>query len=199
VSDFPGAGEPFDEPGPLTPEPDEQSAEGLLLRLLDILASAKTLPLSTTIRVEKEESVGLLQAAIDRLPGELKEARFLLKEREEFLAKAGHEADEIISAARVRAERMVQRTEVAREANAYAQRTVDEAREEALRLRHEAEDYCDQKLAGFEIVLERTLKTVGAGREKLRVTPLPPAAEGQIGFIDSDVDDGAAFFDQDSL
>jgi hypothetical protein len=34
-------------------------------------------------------------------------------------------------------------------------------------LRLEAEDYADQKLAHFEIVLERTLKTVASGRQKL--------------------------------
>ena len=45
--------------------------------------------------------------------------------------------------------------------------TVESAREEATRLRLEAEDYCDQKLASFEIVLDRLLKTSQAGRKKL--------------------------------
>ena len=57
------------------------------------------------------------------------------------------EGDDILEAARVRAERMVQRTEIVREAQHTARRTVEEARDEARRLRHEAEDYCDQKLA----------------------------------------------------
>ncbi len=77
---------------------------------------------------------------------------------------------------RAQAERMVQRTEIVRQANQVAQRILDDAREEARRLRHEAEDYCDQKLASFEIVLDRTIKTVQAGREKLQVTP-PPLPE----------------------
>ena len=51
------------------------------------------------------------------------------------------------------------------------------ARDEARRLRLEAEDYCDQKLAAFEVVLDRTIKTVAAGREKLSVTP-PPIFDG---------------------
>ena len=66
---------------------------------------------------------------------------------------------------------MVQRTEIVRQANHVAQRILDDANEEARRLRHEAEDYADQKLASFEIVLDRTMKTVQAGREKLQVTP----------------------------
>ncbi len=73
----------------------------------------------------------------------------------------------------MQAERMVQRTEIVRQANHVAQRILDDANEEARRLRHEAEDYADQKLASFEIVLDRTMKTVQAGREKLQVSPLP--------------------------
>ena len=57
-----------------------------------------------------------------------------------------------------------------------ARRTVEEAREEARHLRLEAEDYVDQRLALFEIVLERTMKTVAAGRRKLSGAP---ADEGQ--------------------
>ncbi|HZU78782.1 MAG TPA: hypothetical protein VE991_02605, partial [Acidimicrobiales bacterium] len=92
---------------------------------------------------------------------------------------------------------MVQRTEVVRQANQVAQRILDDAREEARRLRHEAEDFCDQKLASFEIVLDRTLKTVQAGREKLQATPVvgPPALE-ELGTEDGG--DAEGFFDQDA-
>ncbi len=38
-------------------------------------------------------------------------------------------------------------------------------------MRLEAEDYADQKLAQFEIVLERTMKTVASGRQKLSGIP----------------------------
>jgi hypothetical protein len=48
-------------------------------------------------------------------------------------------------------------------------------------MRHEAEDYADQKLASFEIVLDRTMKTVQAGREKLQVTPIPNIEIGEGG------------------
>ena len=53
-----------------------------------------------------------------------------------------------------------------------ARQMVEEAEAEARRMRRETEDFCDQKLASFEIVLERTLKTVGAGRDKLQAMPM---------------------------
>ncbi|HZQ29424.1 MAG TPA: hypothetical protein VFA94_17135 [Acidimicrobiales bacterium] len=183
---------------------DQPDAETLLRRVSEIINNTRSLPLSSSVKLDnKEEVLELLGEALDRLPEELRQARWLLKERNEFLAKNQRDADEILEAARVRAERMVQRTEIVREAQHTAKRTVEEAREEALRLRHEAEDYCDQKLAAFEIVLERTLKTVQAGRDKLRVTPLP---RPDVGLEDSALPEpGPAasaaedvFFDQDT-
>jgi cell division septum initiation protein DivIVA len=177
--------------------PSEQlDTEVLLRRLVDVVANAKPIPLSTTVRLEnRDEVVELLEEAVKRLPEELKRARWLLKEREEFLAKTQREAQDLLNDARARAERMVQRTEIVREAERVAQRIVEEADDEARRLRHEAEDYCDQKLAGFEIVLERTAKTVQAGREKLRVTPLPPPTDDDVGAVVPGVRE--PFFDQD--
>jgi len=174
------------------PHPD---TEALLRRVIEIVTTARTMPMSNTIRLTKDDIQELLEEALDRLPEELKRARWMLKEREEFLAKTRHEADDILDQARAAAERMVQRTEIAREAAHTAARLVDDAREEASRMRLEADDYCDQKLASFEIVLERTIKTVAAGREKLRVVEPPDDAPTHLGLGDGDVD--KAFFDQD--
>jgi hypothetical protein len=184
---------------------DAPDTETLLRRVIDILNGCRTLPLSSSVRLDnRDEVIELLEEASQRLPDELKQARWLLRERTEFLEKRQREGDDILEAARVRAEQMVQRTEIAREAAHTARKTIEDAREEARRLRHEAEDYCDQKLAAFEIVLERTTKTVQAGREKLSFIP-PPPVEGpdtRVAGIDAGDDTLAtedSFFDQDRL
>jgi F0F1-type ATP synthase membrane subunit b/b' len=158
--------------GPSGPE-----TEALLQRVSGMIASARALPLSSSVKLDnKDEILELLREAIERLPEELRQARWMLKEREEFLAATQRKADELVEAARTEAQRLVQRTEIIKEAQAQARRLVEEAREEASRLRHEAEDYADQKLAQFEIILERTLKTVAAGRAKLSGLPEAAAA-----------------------
>jgi vacuolar-type H+-ATPase subunit H len=135
---------------------------------------------------------------MDRLPDELRQARWLLRERDEFIAQRRREAEDLLEDVRAQAERMVQRTEIVRQANQVAQRILDDAREEARRLRHEAEDFCDQKLASFEIVLDRTLKTVQAGREKLQATPpSPPVVQEKDATGGEGDGEGGAFFDQD--
>jgi F0F1-type ATP synthase membrane subunit b/b' len=175
---------------------DHADTELLLRRVLDLVNAAPKMPLSSTVRLERDEVVELLEEAVGRLPEELRQARWLLKEREEYLAKVQREADEILAAARERAERIVQRTELVREAQRLSRRILEEANDEARRLRHEAEDYCDQKLASFEIVLERTMKTVHAGRERLQLTPVStPPPEASI--PGAEAESGEVFFDQD--
>ncbi|MEY2454832.1 MAG: hypothetical protein QOD92_4406 [Acidimicrobiaceae bacterium] len=170
-------------------------SEALLRRVGEMIAGARPMPLSSSVMINKDEVLEMLDEALERLPDELRAARWLLKERDEYLAKTRRDADDILDAARARAERMVQRTEVVKAAELRARRTIDAADEEARRLRLECEDYCDQKLASFEIVLERTLKTVGAGRTKLQGNPL--SGEVPVVTLDEDEENAQAFFDQD--
>ena len=171
----------FEDLGSSRSRPEESDAEALIKEALDLVLTAKTMPLSASVLISREEVADLLHEALERLPDELRRARWLLRERDEFLAEKSREAEALLDEVRVQAERMVQRTEIVRQANHVAQRILDDANEEARRLRHEAEDYADQKLASFEIVLDRTMKTVQAGREKLQVTPLPPVEIGEGG------------------
>jgi cell division septum initiation protein DivIVA len=106
---------------------------------------------------------------LHRLPEELRQARWMLKERQEFVAKTRREADELLEAARVRAERMVQRTEVVRAAEQRARQVMETAEADSRRLKHETEDFLDQRLGSFEILLDKLQKTVGAGRQRLSI------------------------------
>ncbi|MGA2208527.1 MAG: hypothetical protein ABSH30_02725 [Acidimicrobiales bacterium] len=180
-------------------EPDG-GVEGVLDELIDIVATAKSVPLSSSVMVTRDEVLELLEAARDEFPEELRRARRLLKDREEVIAAARREAAEIIEDARVHAERMVQRTEIVRQAEHRAVRLVEDAEAEGRRLRHEAEDYIDQKLAGFEIVLDRTMKTVRSGRERLAAVPEDPQSETEPdGFLGLDGEaDPDGLFDQDA-
>ena len=178
------------------PSLEDADTEALVRRALDVVNTAKAMPLSASVLVSREELATILSAALERFPGEFKEARWLLREREEFLADRAREADALMEEVRIQAERMVSRTEVVRQANLVAQRILDDANDEARRLRHEAEDYCDQKLAGMEIVLDRIMRTVRAGRDKLSASaPARPEVtvapadelEGSDGFFDQDL------------
>ncbi|MCB0978173.1 MAG: hypothetical protein KDB02_12015 [Acidimicrobiales bacterium] len=144
----------------------------LLQRVLDIVSSARSLPLSASVSINRDEVLDLLEEIQERLDDELKEARWLRKEREDYLEKARKDGDDIVLTARARAERLVEKAEVVKAAELRARRIKEAAEAEARRLRLETEDYCDQHLAKFEIILERTLKSVSGGRKKLQTTGL---------------------------
>lgn len=182
------------EPRPRTPGSD---VEQMLHRLHDVVASARPMPLSTSVMVNRDEVLDLLDETIERLPDELRAARWLLKEREEYLAKVKREGEDILDQARTRAERMVQRTEIVKASEARARKIVDAATDEAARLKNEVEDFCDQKLASFEIVLERTLKMVGAGRQKLQVSLNTGEVQAVGAQQSDDAPEGPAVYDQD--
>ncbi len=171
----------------------EVGIESILEQLLDIIATAKSMPLSSSVMVSREEVTSLLQSALECLPDELRQARWLLREREEFLAERTREAEALMEEVWAQAERMVQRTEIVRQANAVAQRILDDANDEARTMRHEAEDFCDQKLAGMEIVLDRLTKTVQSGRAKLAA----PLVETHAAPDEGPGSEEDGFFDQD--
>ena len=185
---------PETEPRPRTPGSD---VEHMLRRLHELVASARPMPLSTSVMINRDEVLDLLDETIERLPDELRAARWLLKEREEYVAKVKREGEDILDQARTRAERMVQRTEVVKASEARGRKIIDEATDEAARLKNEVEDFCDQKLASFEIVLERTMKLVGSGRQKLQGSLADGEAPAVGPRYDDDGPDGPAVFDQD--
>lgn len=167
-------------------------AETLLRRAIDVIATAPTMPLSSSPRIDRDEMIELLQEAVARLPAELREARWMLKERQEFIAKTRREASEILEAASVQAERMVQRTEVVRAAEQRARQVMETANNDSLRLKLETEDFLDQRLGSFEILLDRVQKTVAQGRHKLAIGDQEPPEQAP------DINDsGSVFFDQD--
>jgi hypothetical protein len=160
---------PFEDIHGATPAPGAPAGVAdLVAELRYIIESARPLPLSASSTINKEAVLALVDEIQANMPDELRSARWLLKEREEFRAKMRREGDEIVALARNRAEQMVQRTQVVKAAEARARKVLEVAEADSRRLRLEAEDYCDQKLGSFENVLQKTLQQVGAGRAKLQ-------------------------------
>lgn len=150
--------------------------EEVLLELREMVETARTMPMSASVLLNRDEALSLLEDAIDQLPEELRRSRWLLKERDEFLAGARRDADDLIESARVEAQRMVERTEIAREARRSAQQVITDAEADARRLRHEVEDYIDTRLAALEELLGKTLQTARRGRQRMQVDldPIEP-------------------------
>jgi cell division septum initiation protein DivIVA len=164
-----------------------------LNELDELIREAKAMPLSSSVLVNRDEVLDLLAAMQEALPDEIKQARWIVRDREELLAKARAEGEQLIAAAHEDQLKMARKEAVVTRANEEAERIVAEAEEQARAMRQDAEGYVDGKLAQFETAMRRileesqaagralskTLDQVELGREKLR-TP-GTAAEQEFG------------------
>lgn len=136
--------------------------------LTALAENARAMPMSPMCLVNRADLLSLLDEMRAELPADVRHARALLDERDDVLAEGRREAAEMISDARAEHERLVSTADVTVAAEDRAAATTAKAREDAARMRGEADDYVDAKLADFEQLLGRTLASVERGRDRLR-------------------------------
>ncbi|MFE1250006.1 cell division initiation protein [Streptomyces sp. NPDC058735] len=151
--------------------------------IVTTISGARSMPMSASCVVNRAELLAMLEELRATLPDSLAQARELIGDREQMVEQARQEAQRIIESAHAERGSLISGTEVARRSQAEADRILAEARQEAEEVRAEADDYVDSKLANFEVVLTKTLGSVGRGREKLLGTG--PGTDEQ-GYEDED-------------
>jgi vacuolar-type H+-ATPase subunit H len=139
----------------------------LIDKLDDAIHNGKPVPLTDQVRVEREEIYDILDQMRATVPEEIKQARWIVKERQEMLAEAKREAERIIREARDQQERLINQQEVVRLAERQAEDIVEEARSREREIRLGAEDYADDILNTLEVNLQKFTQAVQRGRERL--------------------------------
>jgi cell division septum initiation protein DivIVA len=128
---------------------------------------ARSMPMSASAVVNRGELLQLLDQVERGLDEALSEADGVLAGREWIVADARREAEHIVADGRQERDRLVSDTEVFRLAQHRAEEVLAAAEADSKGLRKETDDYVDEKLATFEITLERTIEAVKRGRERL--------------------------------
>ncbi|HUA12331.1 MAG TPA: ATPase [Solirubrobacteraceae bacterium] len=149
----------------------------LIDKLDDLVHNAKSVPMTDTVRVDKEEIYDILDQMRATIPEEIKQARWIVKERQEMLAEAKKEAERIIRDARERQEQLVSDQEVTRQAERAADDIVEDARAREREIRLGAEDYADDVLKTLEVNLSKFIAAVQRGRDRLQGRDEPVSTE----------------------
>ena len=139
----------------------------LIDKLDDLIHNAKTVPLTDTVRIEREEIYDILDQMRASIPEEIKQARWIVKERQDMLAEAKREAERVIQEARDRAEEIASQQEVVRIAHEQAEGILGDADERASEVRNGAEDYADEIFGTLEANLDKFLLAVRRSRDRL--------------------------------
>src|SRR5881392_3942879 len=135
----------------------------LIDKLDDLVHNAKAVPLTDQVRIDREEIYDILDQMRATIPEEIKQARWIVKERQEMLAEAKREVDRLLAEAREASQ-----TEIVKIAEHQAQDIVDDARRQARETRLEMEDWADGILSTLEVNLDKFLTAVKRGRERLQ-------------------------------
>lgn len=170
----PGAGSEHGADGGAPSDPGGEPVEELLDRLRQVVEQARAMPMSASCVVHRGEVLEMLDGVRSALPAQLDRASEILAQADGVLAEARRQGALEVTRARAAAEELLSEQAVVAAATAHVERLVADAEAQAARLRREADDYCDRRLADFEIDLDRIGQQVRRGREKLAARVAAP-------------------------
>ncbi|NGO79971.1 cell division initiation protein [Streptomyces sp. YC504] len=146
--------------------------------IVGAVEGARSMPMSASCVVNRADLLALLEEVRGALPGSLAQAEQVIGGSEQLVEQARQEAERIVQSAQAERGSLISDTAIARQSQEEAERIVAAARQEAEEIKAEADEYVDSKLANFEVVLTKTLGSVGRGREKLLGTGMGLDAQG---------------------
>ena len=139
----------------------------LIDKLDDLIHNARPVPLTDQVRVDREEIYDLLDQMRATIPEEIKQARWIVKERQDMLAEAKREAERVIQEARDKAEQLASEQEVVRIAHEQAEGISQDAEARRYEIHSGAENYADEIFGTLEANLDKFLSAVKRSRDRL--------------------------------
>jgi cell division septum initiation protein DivIVA len=142
-------------------------------RLHHLVHSAKKIPLRDQLRVNRQEIRDILDQMRAAIPEEIKEAHWIAQERQDLLAQAQREAEQIAAETRERRSQLASRHELVRQSEHAAEEIIEDARGRERELRLGAGDYADEILNTLELNLAKFIAAIQRARDRLRRTNEP--------------------------
>ena len=143
----------------------------LIDKLDQLVHEAKAVPLTDQVRIDREEIWEILDQMRATIPEEIKQARWIVKERQEMLGEAKREAERLINEAREQAAELASQQEIVRLAERQAAELLAEARRREREVRLGAEDYADEILSTLETNLGRSCRPCSAAASSCSSAP----------------------------
>lgn len=136
--------------------------------LEDTVGNASRIPLTGKVIIGEDELMEILEEIRNAVPDELRQAKWVLKERQRIMDEAQEEAGEVVAKSQEYRDQLVAEHEIAAEARQQAEEIVRQAREQSQELQAGASEYADQVLAQLEERLGQLLQQVQMGRQELQ-------------------------------
>lgn len=163
-----GDAQPPEAPPPGVPTVGE--LQELVDEMIVAVTEAKSVPLSGNVMVDREQMLEMLENLRDRMPEEMRAARWMVRERDAFVARTNERVRDLVTRARSKADGLVSESNIITEATEEANILVRRAEDEARQIRLEAEDYASDRMEKLEKLLTNVLAQTRQVRADLHQT-----------------------------
>ena len=161
---------PVDRTENLTVPPRTGELLDQIDELIIEVEGARHVPLSGNVMLDRDQLLSMLYALRDDLPDELRTARWMVREREAFVARTNETARDMLERARAQSDELISESYIVKEAVDEANAMIRHAEAEATRIRLEAEDYSEQAFEQTEAVFVDLRGQLRAARAELHQT-----------------------------
>jgi cell division septum initiation protein DivIVA len=139
----------------------------LLDQLEEVLSTSSRLPLTTRVVVDEQEILDILDQIRVSVPDEVKSARRITQERDQLLAEARGEADQLLREADARVAERLAEHHLVRAAQTRAAEIEERALDDAERVRQEADAYARRILERLREHVAQVDQSVERGLQEL--------------------------------
>ena len=139
----------------------------LIDRLEELFNESKPFLGSRKVMIDEDKLLGLIDQMRLSIPEEIKNAQQINSQKDRILAQASEEAARTINAAREKGIQMVERDNIVQSAKLKAEQIENQAKENAMQIRKDADKYALETLVNLQVKLERNLLEVKRGIQVL--------------------------------
>lgn len=145
--------------------------EDLINELEDMMDSAKVLPLTGgKAVVDIETALDILDEIQDCLPSDISQAKGIVAERNQIIAEAKKKAEEIVRAGEEKKKRLVDQSEIVKQAEAQAADIISDAKRKAEDMKQVAGDYVSDIMKRADETLTELTGEIRKTRQDLKAS-----------------------------
>ncbi len=139
-----------------------------LNELEELIETSGKVPLTRKVMVNEDRILDLLDRIRTTIPEEIRQAKWIIQEREKVMNDSQKEAMRLLEDAQKQVEKQADESEVARKAKDMADEIVARAEDNARELREGARRYADDVLTNLMESLDKLSSQIEQGRSELR-------------------------------
>lgn len=151
----------------------------LLEEFESIIEGSGRIPMTGKVVIHEEILYNYLDKFRAYLPQSVRDAEYILREKDRLLAESAREGEGIIENAKVKSQRITGESEIVKQAIAQGEKIIENAKQEARNLVTGAYGYSEEVMSTLQGELEEALKVIRTGREAIR-TNLPPVSVREL-------------------